>query len=206
MIGRKHRRQEDCEKASQPEQDAVKKLPVARLQFVVDRLPKIHAGEPFRRHFGNVSDRLARLQRDAEDVRAVVLNPLRHETQRRRHGFDAAGVEVGPDRPRPEHGVALGSQPALDWLIGRILKGKCDPGRVGARRDRAHGHAPGDGIGGCHHVKLQTIPAAVIEFAKRRNFDAILIRRDRNRFERHGRRGEACHERQERDQQRAENR
>ena len=59
---------------------------------------------------GDVRDRLAGLQRDAENVRLVAFDALRHEADRRRDAFDAAGIEIGPDRAGADDRIAIGRQ------------------------------------------------------------------------------------------------
>ena len=97
MIGGKNSGQKNGEQAGQPEQHAVHELAVADLQFVVEGLPQIDARKPFRGKLGNVGDGLAGLERDAENIGAVVFDPLRHESQRGGHGLQPSRIKVGPD-------------------------------------------------------------------------------------------------------------
>jgi hypothetical protein len=175
MIGREHGRQEDGEQARDAEHDAVEELPVAASLLVLERLPQQQARERFRRHLGHERHGLAGLDREAEDVGAVVLDALGHEANGGRHHLDAAGVEVGPHDARADRVVAIGRQPALDRLVGGVGESEHEPAGIGARRGRAHRHAAADAVEPCRGLDLQRIALAVMGLAEARDVDAIGI-------------------------------
>ena len=175
VIGGENGRQKDREQARQAEHRAVEQLAVAGFDFVVDRLPQIDAGKPLGRKFGDVGDRLAGLQRDAEHVGLVAFDALRHEADRRRNGFDTARIKIGPDRAGAADRIAVGRQPALHRLVGLVGEREHHPIGIGARHRRAHRHAAGYAIGACRRFNLQTVAAALVSIAERCDFDALEI-------------------------------
>ncbi len=186
MVGGEDRRQEDGEQAGEAEHDAVEQQPVARIELVVDRLPQIEAREAVGRELGDVGDRLPRLDGDAEDIGAVALDALGDVAHRRRHRLDALRVEVGPHGARADDVIALGREPPLDRLVGRIGEREHDPVGVRARRLGGDRDAARHAVGGRRRLHLQAVAAGIVELAQRRHLDAVLIRLDDDRLQGEG--------------------
>ena len=193
VIGGENRGQEDREQAGQAEHGAVEELTVAAFDFVVDRLPKIEPREMLARELGDVGDRLAGLERDAEHVCLVALDALRHEADRRRDAFDAPGVEIRPDRSRSDDGITVGCEQAFERLVG--LVGECEhhPVGTGARHRGANRHAARHAILPGGGFDLQAIAAAFVGFAEIGDFNPVLIVLNRDRSQSGGVPGEAEH-------------
>ncbi len=120
MVCRKYGREEDGQEARKPQQRAVEQQALAHLDFVIERLPKVHAWETLGRKLRDVRDGLTRLQRDAKHVRPLALDPLGHKSDRRRDRLDALGVEVRPNRARSDKIVSISRQPPLNLPVRGI--------------------------------------------------------------------------------------
>ena len=134
VVGGEYGGQEDRQQAGDAQHDAVEQLAVPVALLVVERAPQVDAREAIRRQLGDVGDRLAGLQREAEHVRAVAAHALGGVAQRMRDLLDAPRVEVGPHDAGAGGVVAVDREPALDLLVGGIAQGEREPGRVGAGR------------------------------------------------------------------------
>ena len=121
--------------------------------------------------------------RDAEDVGAVALDALGDVAHRRRHRLDAPRVEIGPYGTRADDVVALGGEPALDRLVGRVAEREHDPVGIGAGRLGRHRDAARHAVGGGCRLDLQAVAAAVVELAQRRDLDALLVGIDDDRLQ-----------------------
>ncbi len=183
MVGCENRSQEDRQQACQAQHDPVEQLPFADLQLVIERLPEIDARIALRRQLRHVRNRLTRLQSHPEEVGALARDPFRHEPHRRRHGFDAAGVEIGPNDTRSDNGVPVSRDPALDGCIGGIAQREHNPTRIGAGRRRANRKAARRSIGIGGRLNLEAIATQFVEFAQGRDLDPSLVGRNGNRFE-----------------------
>jgi hypothetical protein len=126
---------------------------------------------------------LPRLDGDAEDVGAIALDALGDVSHRRRHRFDALRVEIGPNRARADDAVALGSQPALDRLVGRVGQREHHPIWVRAGRLGGNGNAARHAVGRRCRLDLQAVAARVVELTQRRHLDAILVGLDDDRLQ-----------------------
>ena len=182
VVGGEDRRQEDGEQAGEAQHDAVEQQPVARIELVLERLPQIQAREAVGGELGDVGDGLPRLDGDAENVGAVALDALGDVADRRRHRLDALRVEIGPHGAGADDVVALGREPALDRLVGRVGQREHDPVGVGARRLGGDGDAARHAVGGRRRLDLQAVAARIVELAQRRHLDAVLIGLDDDRL------------------------
>ena len=121
---------------------------------------------------------MAGFERDAEHVGAVTFDALGHKADRGRDGFDTPGIEIGPDGARAGDCVAVGGDPALDRLVGRVCKREYDPVWIGGGERGADRHARDRAVWACRRFDLKAVAAPLIQLAERCDFDAVLVGRD----------------------------
>ena len=175
VVGCEDRSQKDCKKACQTKHHAVEKLAFSNLELVVERLPEIDARKTLRGQLGHIGYGLAGLQRDPKHVGAIALQPLGHETDRRRYGLDTARVEIGPDRAGSDDVIAVGRKPPLNRLVARVGQRENNPVRIGSRSRSTHRHAAADAIGAGRRFHLERVASTFVEFAERGDLDALLL-------------------------------
>ena len=196
VVGREHRRQEHREQAGEAEHDTVEQLPVALLLLEIQGLPEIETGKAVGRQLGDIGDGLAALDRQPEDVGAVALDALRGKARGIGHSLDPAGIEVRPDGAGADDVIAIGGEPKLDRLFGRVGQCEDQPVRIGAERRGANAHAAGGTVEAGGRIDLQAVAAAFVRLTEIGDLQAIEVAVDGDGFQRRRRRcpdqGEHC--------------
>ncbi len=183
-----HDGQEQGEKTSDADQNALVEGEAGRLVLEGVRLPEIELRQIGRAQLGDVGHGRSRIERQAEHVGLWVVLALGRLALARGDGRDARGAEIGPDHAGADQPKVRRHDEAGQLLVGVVREGEDDPRGLRAGFESADLDAPDDAVRSGSGRDLNPIALGAVALDRSGEIDRVGIGRNPDRPNRQRRR------------------